>query len=60
MYDWEILFRNDRMGFVKRIHVQEESSIRAIDAGYRQIESRNYKRDDFDVVELKRSGDGRS
>lgn len=59
MYEWEIRFRNDRMGFVKRVELSAETFIRAIDAGYRELESKGYSRDDFDVVELKRKGDGR-
>lgn len=59
MYDWVIRFRNDRMGFVKRIELNAETSMAAIAAGLETLVGRGYNIEEFDVVELKRSGDGR-
>jgi hypothetical protein len=54
MYEWRIVFRNDRMGFQKQYAVIADDYLGAVEAGIALLESARYVAEAFAVIQLTR------
>ena len=54
VYEWRVVFRNERMGFAKTVEPVAVQHAHAVHLAWQQLREKGYEPAEFDIIELKR------